>query len=105
MYIDISQDTISFTILLPIVDVIIKELFYCDNDPILATIDEVEDEDEKDHHMNMERIRKKVDKKITLKHNTTKLFKLDEKMYMVNVLNNTCFFLAIDYIECGMSFR
>jgi len=43
---------------LPIVNVIIKELFYCSNDQILASVDEVDDEDEKDHHMNLERIHK-----------------------------------------------
>ncbi|CAK9198834.1 unnamed protein product [Sphagnum troendelagicum] len=40
MYIDTNQDTICFTISLPIVDVIIKELFYRDDDQILAGIDE-----------------------------------------------------------------
>ncbi len=54
MYIDTNQDTICFTISLPIVDVIIKELFYRDDDQILAGIDEVNDEDEEDHHMNLE---------------------------------------------------
>jgi hypothetical protein len=78
MYIDTNQDTIRFTISLPIVDIIIKELFYHDDDQILAGIDEVNDEDEKDHHMNLERIRKKVEKKIALKCNAMKLFKLDE---------------------------
>jgi hypothetical protein len=86
---------------LSIVDVIIKELFYLDDDQIL-----VDDEDEENHHMNMEQIRKKVDKKIALKHNVMKLFKLEEdnKMYMVNVPNNMRFFMAIDYIGCGISF-
>jgi hypothetical protein len=57
--------------------------------------------------MNMERICKRAKKKITLKCNAMKLFKLDEdnKMYMVDVLNNTCFFLAINYIGCDMSFQ
>ncbi len=26
-------------------------------------------------------------------------------MYTINVPNSTCFFLAIDYVECSMSFR
>ncbi|CAM6016739.1 unnamed protein product [Sphagnum balticum] len=65
MYIDISQDAIRFTISLPIVDIIIKELFYYDNDQILTSIDEVDDEDEEDLHMNMEWIHKKAKKKIT----------------------------------------
>lgn len=57
--------------------------------------------------MNMERVRKKVDKKIALKRNVMKLFKLDEdnEMYMVDVPNSTHFFLAIDYVKCSMSFR
>jgi hypothetical protein len=106
MYIDTNQDAIHFTILLPIVDVIIKELFYRDEDQILAGIDEIEEEDEEDHHMNMERIPKKVEKKIALKCNAMKLFKLDDdnEMYTVDIPNNTPFFLAIDYIGCGMSF-
>ncbi len=59
MYIDISQDVIHFTIALPIINVIIKELFYCDDDQILFDINEVDDEDEEDHHMNMEWIRRR----------------------------------------------
>ncbi|CAM6035641.1 unnamed protein product [Sphagnum compactum] len=106
-YIDTSQDTIHFTISLSIVDVIIKELFYHDDDQILADVDEVDEEDEEDHYMNMERIRNKAEKKIALKRNAMKLFKLDEDdgIYMVNGPNNTSFFLAIDYVGCGMSFR
>jgi hypothetical protein len=42
MYINTNQDAIHFIISLPVVNTIIKELFYCD--------DEV---DEEDHHMNM----------------------------------------------------
>ncbi|CAK9863251.1 unnamed protein product [Sphagnum jensenii] len=107
MYIDTNQDAIRFTILLPIVNVIIKELFYCNDNQILASIDEVDDEDEEDHHMNLERIRKKAEKKIPLKRNVMKLFKLDEdnEMYTIDILNSTCFFLTIDYVKCGMSFR
>jgi hypothetical protein len=107
MYINTNQDTIRFTISLLIVDVIIKEMFYYDDDQILTGVDEVDDKDKEDHHMNMEWIRKKVEKKITVKHNTMKLFKLNEdnKMYTIDVPNSTRFFLAIDYIRCKMSFR
>jgi len=75
--------------LLPIIDVIIKEPFYHDDNQIINNVDEVDDEDEEDHHMNMERIHKKAKKKITLKCNMMKLFKLNEenKMYTVEVLN------------------
>ncbi len=47
---------------------------------------------------------KKAEKKIALKHNTMKLFKLNEdnEMYTIDISNNTRFFLAIDYIKCGM---
>ncbi len=57
--------------------------------------------------MNMEWIHKKAEKKITLKRNAKKLSKLDEdnEMYMVDISNSTRFFPAINYIECGMSFR
>ncbi len=90
-----------------IIDVIIKELFYHDNDQILVGVDEVDYKDEEDHHMNMERIFKKVDKKVVLKCNTMKHFKFDEdnKMYTIDVLNITRLFLVIDYVRCGMSFR
>jgi ATP sulfurylase len=100
-YIDTNQDIIHFTISLSIIDVIIKELFYCDNDQILVGIDEVDEKDEKDHRMNMERIRKKAEKNIALKCNAMKLFKFDEdnKMYIVNIPNNMHFFLAIDYVN------
>jgi hypothetical protein len=107
MYIDTNQDAIRFTISLPIIDIIIKELFYRDDDQILAGVDEVNDEDEEDHHMNLERIRKKAEKKIALKCNVMKLFKLDEdnEMYIVDIPKSTRFFLEIDYVGCGMSFR
>jgi hypothetical protein len=106
MYIDTNQHAIRFTISLPILNVIIKELFYHDDDQILVGVDEVDDKDEKNHHMNMERICKKAEKKIALKRNAMKLFKLDEdnEMYMVNVLNSMHFFLAINYVKCNMSF-
>jgi hypothetical protein len=57
--------------------------------------------------MNMERIRKKAEKKIASKRNMMKLFKLDEdnETYMVDIPNSMCFFLAIDYVKCGMSYQ
>jgi len=51
---------------LPTIDIIIKELFNRDDDQILVGVDEVNNEDEEDHHMNMELMRKKVKKKISL---------------------------------------
>jgi hypothetical protein len=92
---------------LPTIDIIIKELFDRNDDQILVGIDEVNNEDEEDHHMNMELMRKKVKKKISFKHNTMKLFKLDEgnEMYTVDIPNNMRFFLAINYFGCGMSFQ
>jgi hypothetical protein len=91
---------------LSIVIIIIKELFYRDDDQILIGVDEVDNEDEEDHHMNMEWIRKKAEKNIALKRNVMKLFKLDEdyEMYTINIPNSMCFFLAIDYVGCGMLF-
>jgi hypothetical protein len=90
-----------------IVDVIIKELFYCNDNQILTYVNEVDDEDEENHHMNMEQIRKKAEKKIALKHNAMKLFKLDEDddMYMVDVPNNTHFFLVVDYVNAACHFN
>jgi len=98
MYINTSHNIIRFTILLPIVDIIIKELFYYNDNQILINIDEVNKEDEEAQHMNMERICKKVEKNIAFKCNAMKLFKFNEdnKMYTVDILNNACFFLAID---------
>ncbi len=57
--------------------------------------------------MNFERICKKVEKKIALKRNAMKLFKFNEdnEMYIVDIPNSMRFFLAIDYIGCGMLFR
>jgi hypothetical protein len=65
-------------------------LFYCDDNKILVGVDNVNDKDKEDHHMNMEWIRKKVEKKIVLKCNVIKIFKLDENngMYMVDIPNN-----------------
>jgi hypothetical protein len=105
MSINTSQDAICFIISLSIVHVI-KKLFYLDNDQIFVDIDEVNDEDEEDHHMNMERIHKKAKKKIALKHNTMKFFKLNEdnEMYTVEVLNNMRLFVMIDYVKCDMLF-
>ncbi|CAK9236008.1 unnamed protein product [Sphagnum troendelagicum] len=81
-------------------------MFYRNNDQIIANIDEFDNEDKEDHHMNMEQIHK-AEKNIPLRRNVMKLFKLDEdnKMYTVNVPNSTHFFMVIDYVKCGMSFR
>jgi hypothetical protein len=62
MYIDTSQDAICFTISLPIVNIIIKELFYCDDNQIFIGVNDVDNKDEEDQHMNMEQIRKKAEK-------------------------------------------
>jgi hypothetical protein len=107
MYIDTNHDAICFIISLLIIDVIIKELFYRDNNQIITNVDEFNNKVKEDHHMNMERIHNKAEKNIPLKRNAMKLFKLDEdnKMYMVNVPNNTRFFMVIDYVKCGMSFH
>ncbi len=90
-----------------IIDIIIKELFYRNDDQIFADIDEVDEEEDDHHHMNMEWIRKKAEKKIVLKCNTIKLFKLyeDNKMYMIDIPNNMCFFLMINYVKYDMTFR
>jgi hypothetical protein len=55
----------------------------------------------------MEPIYKKAKKKIALKRNTMKFFKFDEnnEIFMVDILNNMHFFLAIDYAKCGMLFQ
>lgn len=105
MSINTSQDAIRFTISLSIVHVI-KKLFYLDNDQIFIDIDEVNDEDEEHHHMNMEQIHKKANKKIALKHNTMKFFKLNEdnEMYTVEMSNNMRFFVMIDCVKCDMLF-
>ncbi|CAM6024598.1 unnamed protein product [Sphagnum balticum] len=106
MYIDTNQDAIHFTISSLIVNVIIKELFYRNDNQIITDVDELDEEDKEDHHMNMERICKKVEKKIALKCNAMKLLKLDEdkEMYMVDIPNIMRFFLTIEYIGCDMSF-
>jgi hypothetical protein len=92
---------------LSIVDITIKELFYRDDNQILIDVDEVNDGDEEDHHMNMKHIRKKAEKKIVLKCNVMKFFKFkkDNKTYTVDVPNNMCFLVAIDYVRCGMLFQ
>jgi hypothetical protein len=77
MYIDTTQDAIRFTISLLIIDINIKEMFHCNDDQILAGVDEVDDKEEEDHHMNMDWICKKAEKKIALKDNEMKLFKLN----------------------------
>jgi hypothetical protein len=78
---------------LPIIDIIIVEFFYHDDDQILAGVYEVDNKDDENHHMNMEWIRKKAEKKIALKCNMLKLFKFNEDN-IVDVSNNMRFFLA-----------
>jgi hypothetical protein len=111
MYMDTTKDAIHVTVSLPIVDIIIQELFYRHEDQIRAGIededDDVEDVDKEDHAKDLERQRKREEKKIATKRNAMKIFKLNnsETMYDVVIPNKTRFMLAIHHVGIGMSFR
>jgi hypothetical protein len=110
-HMDTTKDAIKFTISLPIVDVIVKDLFYRDEDQIVDGIDDqdedIDDAEEEDHAKNLERVRKQAEKKIANKRNAVKLFKIneDETAYDVSIPNTTRFMLAMRHVGSGMSFR
>jgi hypothetical protein len=68
-------------------------LFCCQLSTSSSWSYEVDNKDDENHHMNMEWIRKKAEKKIALKCNMLKLFKFNEDN-IVDVSNNMRFFLA-----------
>jgi hypothetical protein len=96
---DHDKDTYEFFLSTEIVEVIISNLFFRDNE-------QLEDIDDDDEQNLVNAARKKLVKKQSEKKNAMKLFckKDDELVYIVTIKDCLRFDLAMDYIGIGLSF-
>jgi hypothetical protein len=97
---DHDKDTYEFFLSIEIVEVIIGDLFFR-NDEQLEDID-----DDDDEQNSTDAARKKLVKKQNEKQNAMKLFckKDDVLVYTVTIKDCLCFDLAMDYVSIGLSF-
>jgi hypothetical protein len=101
-YIDTTKDTIHFSLSSGIVDVIIGDIFFRD-DEVLINID-----DDDDDAYAIAAILKKAKTKAMEKTHAMKLFVKDpndDKMYNVTINNAMRYELVMDHVSIGMSFR
>ncbi|KAH8969952.1 hypothetical protein BDL97_02G060000 [Sphagnum fallax] len=97
---DLDKDTYEFFICTKIVDVIIGDLFFC-NDEHLENIDADDGEQNPADVVRMKLIQKQNEKK-----NVMKLFckEDDAPVYKVTIKDILCFDLVMDYVDIGLSF-
>jgi hypothetical protein len=104
-HMDLEADTLVFKVNSPIVDTIIADLFFRDDE----MLDDVEEdgEDEVEAGGAAMVIAKNAEKKAKQRANTLKLFVKDNSTgkYVVTIKNVTRYELAMDHVSCGMSFR
>jgi hypothetical protein len=98
---DLTANSIKFVILADIVDTIIGDIFFRNDEQLLN------DSNNDNDITATEVIAKRVAKKSKEKANTMKLFvkQSDELMYKVTTKNVTHFELAMDHVSIGMSFQ
>ncbi len=89
----------------PIIDVIVGDMFFRNNE----LLDDAEEEDEDDVEVvrAATAVANKIAKKANERTNAMKLFVKDEtsEMYAVHIKNVTRYELALDHVGSGMSFR
>jgi hypothetical protein len=97
---DHDKDTYEFFLSTEIVEAIIGDLFFRNNE-------QLEDIDDDDEQNPVDAARKKLVKKQNEKKNAMKLFykKDDTLVYIVTIKDCLCFDLAMDYVDIGLSFR
>jgi hypothetical protein len=97
---DHDKDTYEFFLSTEIMEVIIGDLFFCDDE-------QLEDIDDDDEQNPADAARKKFVKKQNEKKNAMKLFcnKDDALVYTVTIKDCLRFDLAMDYVGIGLSFR
>ncbi len=100
-HMDLTTDSIEFVISIDVVDMIIGDIFFCNDKQLLN------DSDNDDDIVVAEMIAKRVTKKSKEKVNAMKLFvkQFDESTYKVTIKNITCSELAMDHVSIGMSFQ
>jgi len=105
-HMDLAADTLVFTVQPAIVETIIGDMFFRDDEELLDNGDEDEDEDEEAAGAAAV-IAKKVARKAMERVNAMKLFVKDEETgkYTVAIKNITRYELALDHVGSGMSFR
>jgi hypothetical protein len=97
---DLTADSIKFVVLVDIVDMIIGDIFFCNDKNLLN------DNDNDDDTTAIKVIARKTAKKSKEKVNAMKLFvkRSDKSTYKVTIKNVTCFELAMDHVSINMSF-
>jgi hypothetical protein len=100
-HMDLTTDSIEFVILANIVDTIIGDIFFRNDEQLFN------DNDSDDDTATAETIAKRAAKKSKEKVNTMKLFikQFDESMYKVTIKNVTHFELEMDPVTIDMLFR
>jgi hypothetical protein len=98
---DLTAELIEFVISTDIVDTIIGDIFFNNEEQLLN------DSNNDDHTATVEAITKRAAKKSKEKVNAMKLFikQSDESTYKVTIKNVTRFELVMDHVSIGMSFR
>ncbi|CAM6008391.1 unnamed protein product [Sphagnum balticum] len=98
---DLIADSIEFVILVDIINTIIGDIFFRNDEQLLN------DNDNDNDITAVEAIAKRVAKKSKKKVNAMKLFikQFDESTYKVTIKNVMRFEWAMDHVLIGMSFR
>ena len=107
-HLDLSGDTLVYTVQPAIVDTIIADMFFREGEELLDNGDEDEDdEDDEEAASAAAANAKKAAKKAKERTNALKLFVKDEEtgQYSVTIKNVTRYELALDHVGSGMSFR
>ena len=102
---DLEGDSLVFSVQPPIIDIIVGDMFFRNNE----LLDDAEEEDEDDVEAvgAATAVANKIAKKAKERTNAMKLFVKDEtsEMYVVHIKNVTRYELALDHVGSGMSFR
>ena len=100
---DLDKDTYEFTISTDIVEVIISDLFFRDDEQL----EDTESDDNNGDQNQTDTARKKLIKKQNEKTNAMKLFckEEDASVYAATIKNFLRFDLVMDYVGIGLSFR
>ena len=104
-YLDVQGDTMEFKVSPPIVEIIIGDMFFWDDE----MLDNAEDDDEDDLVASdaAKAVAKKIAKKSSEKAHEMKLFvkDLETEKYVITIKNVMRYELALDLLRSGMSFR
>ncbi len=107
-HLDVSADTLVFTVQPAIIETIVGDLFFRDDEMLEENAEDEDDEDNDEEAAGAAAtIAKKAANKAKQRTNAMKLFVKDEEtdLYVVTIKNVTRYELALDHVGSGMSFR